>query len=67
MLIGAWRNPQPLAFNDTHVADKEKYESDEKNAGLKVSDLKTCSLSCSLVYEDQPMINHFWCLLIMMY
>ena len=53
MLIVAWRNPQPLAFNDTHVADKEKYESDEKNAGLKVSDLKTCSLSCSLVYEDQ--------------
>ena len=32
---------------------KKKYESDEKNAGLKVSDLKTCSLSCSLVYEGQ--------------
>ena len=53
MLIVAWRNPQPLAFNDIPVADKEKYESDRKNGGLKVSDLKTCSLSCSLDYEDQ--------------
>lgn len=53
MLIVAWRNPQPLVFNDTHVADKEKYESGQKNGGLKVSDLKTCNLSCSLVYEDQ--------------
>lgn len=53
MLIVAWRNPQPLVFNDTHVADKEKYESGKKNGGLKVSDLKTCNLSCSLVYEDQ--------------
>ena len=32
MLIVAWRIPQPLAFNDTHVADKEKYEFDKKNA-----------------------------------
>ena len=53
MLIVAWRNPQPLALNDTHVNDKEKYESDENNAGLKVSDFKTCSLSCRLVYEGQ--------------
>ena len=53
MLIVAWRNPQPLVFNDTHVADKDKYESGKKNGGLKVSDLKTCNLSCSLVYEDQ--------------
>ena len=44
MLIVAWRNPQPLAFNDTHVADKEKDD---------FSDLKTCSLSCRLVYEGQ--------------
>ena len=53
MLIVAWRNPQPLAFNDTPVADKEKYEFDKKNAGLKVSDFKTCSLSFSRVYQGQ--------------